>query len=1124
MRSPKSRQIIKRVMGEGLKILKYLYSYQTTLSSTYHLRDGHRASMTVAEVSMRRSQRIKAALPQSSQYTSEVSDIDEIISEADEVSSASEDSDEDFGTTSKKRKLNLKSSSKSKKQAKRQRKKQPTTVDEVEGFTENHIFQALSDPEISIPELATNWLEDYESSSSLALKDLLNFVLRCCGSVLQIEEHDVSNNDSAPETIGEIQQLFIDQLFHEYPLLTTNSRWKNFKSNVEEFISQLISIANEKGMLYEDDALFMENLLVWLGSLSTSQLRPLRYCSTIMLLSMQTSLCHITVKVSSVLQKQQKQLNVETNKLDSLNEKLSKVTASRDKSTTKREIEKVSKRIEQIQGNVESSTTEKNMLEDFLKDISNTTFVHRYRDVDPKIRQECMTALGSWIDVYPERFFETSYLRYFGWILSDKDSLVRHEVVKSLLKLYKKLLIVPGFRQFTERFKSRLIDMSIYDSDYNVKFSSLSVLLEITRIGFLEEEELLKVISLIFCDKSNKINLVCSTDTKYTKVRNELSKILAVAQVDSTKEVLETFQSTIINTEESFPLDLNEIVKHKQLYSIVSKAYQFYIENYDKLERDTFVEEKFLNLFISLAHLPGYSHSSVFETLFKYLTFDLSSIDLLDISVKSKLELTSFEKELVLSHMSAILISALGNVTTVETPAAKNKKKTDDSSTTVNDLHLITSKFLSHSSQLLSMFKNSKASLTTFINTLKEILIFSKAEQDSNNKRLVNEICENIVSIFKELNLNADDLSLCDSFEMFFNEIEALFRNNQDQSVSILMDSLLPEIGSELMYDLKSTETTSSKDLGDVAVRKLLILSKSLDISAQLEAVDKDCGKSTLELLCSNYFESGHNRKEFALIVDILKLLSIYVSQLLERLYADKDQKLMSDSFVLSDALGGIESIYTSAQEFIMHDDDKNSKLEVSIFLIDLVLLLKNFQVKCSEKLKILENDEKLADLNSFFDVVVPLRLNSSLQMSLMRQFLEKEFEYSAFIEGELDRNEDEDVNFESTALPDDADEDELLKEKVKRENTLCRFSLKLLKLGEMGLITSTNMKRLSLNAEHLDSVLFKKLFEKRKEGSRTESASTAAVTTDVTTTINSIVTTSQSRDGSEVPDIEMAL
>lgn len=46
--------------------------------------------------------------------------------------------------------------------------------------------------------------------------------------------------------------------------------------------------------------------------------------------------------------------------------------------------------------------------------------MHRYRDIDASIREQCLEALGSWISGYPSFFLKDKYTKYLGWMLNDK--------------------------------------------------------------------------------------------------------------------------------------------------------------------------------------------------------------------------------------------------------------------------------------------------------------------------------------------------------------------------------------------------------------------------------------------------------------------------------------------------------------------------------------------------------------------------------------------------------------------------------------------------------------------------------------------------------------------------------
>jgi hypothetical protein len=98
-----------------------------------------------------------------------------------------------------------------------------------------------------------------------------------------------------------------------------------------------------------------------------------------------------------------------------------------------------------------------------------SVFAHRYRDVDAIIRSDCIRELGYWVKTYHETFLEPHYLRYCGWMLSDKVARTR---LPSLIFLKDVLedpkagtVYVAGLRPFLERFRPRLIDMSKRDVD-----------------------------------------------------------------------------------------------------------------------------------------------------------------------------------------------------------------------------------------------------------------------------------------------------------------------------------------------------------------------------------------------------------------------------------------------------------------------------------------------------------------------------------------------------------------------------------------------------------------------------------------------------------------------------------
>jgi cohesin complex subunit SA-1/2 len=145
----------------------------------------------------------------------------------------------------------------------------------------------------------------------------------------------------------------------------------------------------------------------------------------------------------------------------------------------------------------------------FFLFLSTSVFVHRYRDLDPTIRTECVRAIGAWFKKYPGHFLDASYLRYVGWVLSDSTTPVRVEAVKSLSGVYAQADYIGSLNHFTERFKPRLIEMALGDTELAVRVAVIQVLSAIDGHSLLEDEEREKMCLLVF-DEEAKVRRAVS--------------------------------------------------------------------------------------------------------------------------------------------------------------------------------------------------------------------------------------------------------------------------------------------------------------------------------------------------------------------------------------------------------------------------------------------------------------------------------------------------------------------------------------------------------------------------------------------------------------------------------------
>jgi cohesin complex subunit SA-1/2 len=231
---------------------------------------------------------------------------------------------------------------------------------------------------------------------------------------------------------------------------------------------------HKSGVLYSEQPL-MENIHVWLASMADSSSRPFRHTATLVALVMTSTMSRIASEEIDVAAKVQRQLEGE----------------KKNKRPNKA-------RLADFQQKVNTNEENKAYIEAQLKDFFDTVYVHRYRDIDPKIRIECVEALGHWILTLPSVFFEGQYLRYMGWMLSDTHAAMRQEVVKQLSKIMKLPANHGGMRHFIERFRPRLVEMATRDSEPGVRAAAVELMDYIRQAGMLEPDDIDIIGKLIF--------------------------------------------------------------------------------------------------------------------------------------------------------------------------------------------------------------------------------------------------------------------------------------------------------------------------------------------------------------------------------------------------------------------------------------------------------------------------------------------------------------------------------------------------------------------------------------------------------------------------------------------------
>lgn len=231
---------------------------------------------------------------------------------------------------------------------------------------------------------------------------------------------------------------------------------------------------HETKTLYTDEAL-LDNIHRWVASMTSSSLRPFRHTAVAVALALMTGLVEAARKLDVRVTKLTQQYEAEQ----------SKAARSRNKQL-----------LATLKQTMDEARSLNEKCRDRITDFFDTVFLHRYRDVDPRIRTDCVEALGSWVIEFPGMFRDPGYLRYLGWMLSDTNSATRNEDLRQLARIFKRDADKLG--HFIDRFRGRLVEMATKDAEISVRIAAIGVI-DILRVAeMLEPEDLDTVGKLIF--------------------------------------------------------------------------------------------------------------------------------------------------------------------------------------------------------------------------------------------------------------------------------------------------------------------------------------------------------------------------------------------------------------------------------------------------------------------------------------------------------------------------------------------------------------------------------------------------------------------------------------------------
>lgn len=260
----------------------------------------------------------------------------------------------------------------------------------------------------------------------------------------------------------------------EYPLIAKRGH-SAFRNTLYDFAVALIQTAAQTGHIYQEQPALVEDISMWIATLTSSTNRPFRHTSTVFSLGITTGLTRVANELAENAAKKLRQRETEAKKARANKSRL----AALDE-----EIAELGQNLEIVKA--------------LINDWFVSVYSHRFRDVDPRVRSECVEGIAEWITTFPDHFFDGEHLRYLGWILSDPHDGTRAEDLKQLTKLYRDKDMLAGLKTFTEKFRPRIVEIATRDAQTNIRAAAVELLDILREAGFLEPDDIDAVGKLIF--------------------------------------------------------------------------------------------------------------------------------------------------------------------------------------------------------------------------------------------------------------------------------------------------------------------------------------------------------------------------------------------------------------------------------------------------------------------------------------------------------------------------------------------------------------------------------------------------------------------------------------------------
>ena len=348
--------------------------------------------------------------------------------------------------------------------------------EEEEEEEEQGLFEWLAKkeklPEEKANRLAAEWTTRYQEDQASAAAEMYTLLTKASGCKAKIYKPELMNSECAiimKRIEDELRQGNVNPVD---PMAGKGKLYRNFKDDLGLFMRAVVRETIDSRDLFDDTMFEMFREIFQTCSNSTA--RVMRVVATGMGLNVISGLVNACLSQSKQAALKQRQLD--------------NALASKRKEA-KVEAEAIKKTMDQCSKNTEACAG-------MIKEMFNGVFTGRFRDYDPQIRARCMAAVSNWMLEYPFMFLTDFYLKYLGWSMNDKSSLVRLEVLKGLRRLYAdgtKASIMDGF---TNRFSARIKEL-LFDADPMVTCEAIFVVSQLREYETYDADTMNEVLHLL---------------------------------------------------------------------------------------------------------------------------------------------------------------------------------------------------------------------------------------------------------------------------------------------------------------------------------------------------------------------------------------------------------------------------------------------------------------------------------------------------------------------------------------------------------------------------------------------------------------------------------------------------